>query len=33
MNAGNDGESGTASMETVPMLEQMPVDSVPPPSE
>ena len=33
MNAGNDGESGAASMETVPMLEQMPVDSVPPPSE
>jgi len=33
MNAGNDGESGTASMDTVPMLEQMPVDSVPPPSE
>jgi hypothetical protein len=33
MNAGNDWGGSDATMETVPMLEQMPVDSVPPPSE
>lgn len=33
MNAGSDGGGSDATMETVPMLEQVPVDSVTPPSE